>query len=99
MGDPQKYESHFSKYIEAGITANSIEDMYSDAHEAIRKDPAFKPNGKTKFKPALDGNKIGLKNGSTVIRDRKLNKEQRKARVAAKMEAYFANLEEEAEEE
>merc|ERR1712066_1143909 len=93
--DPQKYESHFAKYIEAGIGADSIEDMYTEAHEAIRKDPAFKPNGKEKYKPEIRGNKIVLKDGNTVNRSRKLNKKARKARVAAKMVRHFAALEEE----
>ena len=37
--DPTKYEAHFSKYIEAGIDAEKMEDMYTEAHEKIREDP------------------------------------------------------------
>merc|ERR1712080_501329 len=41
--DQQKYESHFAKYIEEGITADDIEDMYVDAHKAIRENPERVP--------------------------------------------------------
>merc|ERR1712190_636726 len=34
--DPTKYEAHFAKFIEAGIDADKMEDMYSEAHKKIR---------------------------------------------------------------
>jgi len=37
--DPDKYEKHFSKYIAAGVTADSLEDLYTSVHAAIRADP------------------------------------------------------------
>merc|ERR1719297_693370 len=45
--DPTKYEAHFAKYIAAGIDAEKMEDMYSEAHEKIKEDPeAEKPEKK-----------------------------------------------------
>ena len=39
--DPDKYKSHFSKYIAAGVTADGLAAMYKKAHLAIRKDPGM----------------------------------------------------------
>merc|ERR1711936_715769 len=83
--DTQKYESHFAKYIENDIDADSIEEMYSNAHEAIRKDPAFKGTDKKRFKPEVRGNKVMLKDGTSIRRDRKINKKARKANVQARI--------------
>lgn len=41
--DQAKYERHFSKYIEAGITADGVKAMYEQAHEKIRADPSRTP--------------------------------------------------------
>merc|ERR1711920_199791 len=41
--DPTKYEAHFAKFIEAGIDADKMEDMYTEAHEKIREDPTGEP--------------------------------------------------------
>lgn len=38
-----KYAKHFSKYIEAGVEPDGIEDMYRKIHAAIRKNPASAP--------------------------------------------------------
>merc|ERR1712193_528129 len=40
----------FSQYIKEGITSDTIEQMYTNAHAAIRADPAAKDSGKEKFK-------------------------------------------------
>jgi len=37
--DEEKYKSHFSKYIEAGIDGDAIEDTLSKVHESIRENP------------------------------------------------------------
>lgn len=36
----EKYNSHFSRYIAAGLDADSLEDLYAKVHAAIRADPA-----------------------------------------------------------
>merc|ERR1711970_413038 len=44
--DPDTYNAKFSKWIEAGIDHESVEDMYLAAHKAIREDPSHKPTSK-----------------------------------------------------
>lgn len=42
--DSEQFKAHFSNYIKKGVTADSIEEMYSKCHAAIKKDPS--PNVK-----------------------------------------------------
>lgn len=37
--DEEAYARQFSRYIKAGIEPDQLEDLYSNVHEAIRKDP------------------------------------------------------------
>jgi large subunit ribosomal protein L5e len=46
--DPEAYQAHFSKFIEAGIKADGLESLYKKVHAAIRKDPSAKPTEKKK---------------------------------------------------
>lgn len=46
--DNDAYEKHFSQYIKEGITADKVEQMYKDAHKAIREDPSFHATEKHK---------------------------------------------------
>jgi large subunit ribosomal protein L5e len=39
--DEDRYNKQFSRYVAAGIEPDAIEDMYLDAHKAIRADPSF----------------------------------------------------------
>jgi len=41
--DANKYQQQFSRYIKAGIKPDDIENLYKNAHEAIRKDPSAAP--------------------------------------------------------
>merc|ERR1711934_272118 len=50
--EPEEFAEKFKKYIEAGISADNMEDKYLEAHKAIRADPAHKPT--TKKKPTGD---------------------------------------------
>ncbi|GAB0495818.1 hypothetical protein MMPV_007125 [Pyropia vietnamensis] len=45
--DPDKFKVQFSRYIAAGIKAEDLEDIYTNAHEAIRADPSFTKKEKT----------------------------------------------------
>jgi len=38
----EAFKKHFSKYIEAGVDSENMEEMYSKCHAAIRADPAPK---------------------------------------------------------
>ncbi|AMD19788.1 HCL363Wp [Eremothecium sinecaudum] len=78
--DEERYSELFKGYIADDIDADSIEDIYAEAHAAIRADPSFKPTEKkfTKEQYAAESKKY---------RQVKLTKEERKARVAAKIAA------------
>ena len=71
--DEEKYKRQFSKYIEDGVDSESLEEMYRNAHEAIRADPTFTP---TEKKATYDTKKY---------KDKKLSKEERMARVQEKL--------------
>ncbi|KAK3821001.1 MAG: putative RPL5-60S large subunit ribosomal protein L5.e [Benniella sp.] len=51
--DDDKYKKQFSKFIAAGVGPDDLEEMYREAHNAIRADPAHVPT-QNKKKPAAD---------------------------------------------
>lgn len=78
--DPEKYNKHFSRYIEAGLNADNIEELYEKVHSAIRKDPRAPPKKQRDYKkmqlrPALP---------------KKLNPEERRLRRVARIEQLRA---------
>lgn len=81
--DEERYNLLFKNYISEGIEADSIEDLYTDAHAAIREDPSFKPADRKFSKEQYAEN-------SKKYRKKKLSKEERKARVAKKLEELKA---------
>merc|ERR1712166_31328 len=46
--DEEAYKKQFSRYIAAGIEADDLEDLYSEAHSGIRADP-FKKRAANEF--------------------------------------------------
>ena len=52
--DEEKYKRQFAKYLEDDVTADTLEDMYKEAHEKIRADPSFTA---TEKKPNYDEGK------------------------------------------
>merc|ERR1711965_998250 len=40
--EPEEYADKFAKYINAGMTADNLEETYLKVHQAIRADPAHK---------------------------------------------------------
>merc|ERR1712032_407225 len=83
--DNQKYQEHFRLYLEEGLDADSLEELYESVHEKIREDPS--PSEKKEFTP-----------DKSFKRKAKLTLEQRKAAVQAKKDAKIAELEEEDDE-
>ncbi|KAK4407576.1 60S ribosomal protein L5 [Sesamum angolense] len=71
--EPEKYQSHFSKYIKRGIEADNIEEMYKKVHAAIRADPTEKKSGK---QPPKEHKRYNLK---------KLTYEERKAKLIQRL--------------
>jgi large subunit ribosomal protein L5e len=77
--DEERYRKQFATFIAAGITSDEVEDMYTEAHAAIREDPSAKPTEKKK--PAA-GEKV--KN----YKQQRLNKKQRDNKVLQKKLAW-----------
>lgn len=46
--DPESYQSHYSRYIKAGLSSDKLEAAYKKLHEAIRAKPEAVPAGKKK---------------------------------------------------
>lgn len=44
--EPEKYQTHFSRYIKLGLEPDGIEEMYKKVHAAIRADPTIKKSEK-----------------------------------------------------
>lgn len=80
--DAEKFNRHFSRYLKAGITADTLEDMYSKAHAAIRADPS--PSPKKQVKAPAGGYK--------KFRPARLTLEQRREKIAAKKEEFMRNM-------
>lgn len=76
--DEDAYQKQFSRYIKDGIDADTIEDMYTEAHKKIREDPSF-----TKKK-----NDTSTHN--TAWRLRKRTYDERKQAVKDKIAAHLA---------
>jgi len=82
--DEEAFKRQFSRYIKLGITADSIEAMYTNAHKAIRADPSPKAKSdKEVTHKRWNAKKIGLA--------------ARKAKVAKAKEEFLAQLEDQKE--
>jgi len=82
--DEDAFKRQFSQYIKEGITSDTIEQMYTNAHAAIRADPAAKDSGKEKFK------------GKRYLRS-KMSLAQRRDSAKQKKDAFRRKLEEDDE--
>uniref|UniRef100_A0A8C9GS83 Large ribosomal subunit protein uL18 n=1 Tax=Piliocolobus tephrosceles TaxID=591936 RepID=A0A8C9GS83_9PRIM len=73
--DMDKYKAHFNDYIKHNINQDNIEEMYTKAHEEIRKNPEKAEKDKEKVKKFV----------SKIKKPKKLNAKERKKRVKAKV--------------
>ncbi|KAK7275305.1 hypothetical protein RIF29_16417 [Crotalaria pallida] len=73
--EPEKYQTHFSDYIKAGIEADGLEALYKKVHAAIRADPTAK---KSEKQPPKEHKRYNLK---------KLTYEERKNKLIARLTA------------
>merc|ERR1711871_159648 len=78
--DPERYQTQFAKFIEKELEADSLEDLYKEAHEKIREEPEHQPTDKESSYPA--------KNPQP-----KRTLEERKAAIQAKKDAMRMALE------
>lgn len=80
--DEERFRELFKSYIEAGVEPDAIEDIYDEAHKAIRADPTAKPNPKK----TKEEYRAITKRAKTP----KLTLAERKARVAEKIAKFEA---------
>jgi len=80
--DDEKFKKVFSRYLEDDIGSEDIEEIYAEAHKAIREDPSIQK------KEYSESDLAGFKETSSKGRDRRLSKEQRRERIAAKIAAF-----------
>lgn len=91
--DPDAYKKQFSQYIKNGITADSLEDVYKKAHDAIRADPTHVPEKKEKpEKPAGEKPRKPKR-----WNKKKLSLKERKARIAQKKKSILKQVKKEIE--
>ncbi|RAL11097.1 60S ribosomal uL18 domain-containing protein [Aspergillus homomorphus CBS 101889] len=83
--DEERFRGQFHKYTEAGIEAGDIEDLYTEAHKAIREDPFKKDEDEGSKKT-----KEEWKAESKKFRKVRLTHEQRKERIEAKIRELAA---------
>ena len=77
---PISFKKQFARYLEDDIGSEDIEEIYKNAHEAIRKDPTFKPSDKSK----------DWKTECAKHKDTRLTYEQRQKRIQEKIAAFKA---------
>ncbi|XP_024962564.1 60S ribosomal protein L5-like [Cynara cardunculus var. scolymus] len=76
--EPEKYQSHFSEYIKAGVDSKNIEELYKKVHSAIRANPTPK---KLEKQPPMEHNRFNLK---------KLTYDERKQKLIERLNALNA---------
>jgi len=79
--DDDKYKRQFSQYIAAGTGPDDLENLYKEAHNRIREDPAHKPTDKV----AYNGEPQKWKKA-------RLNLKQRRDRIRQKKEAFLNSM-------
>jgi large subunit ribosomal protein L5e len=78
--DEERYKSQFQQYIDDDIEADGLEDLYTEAHAAIREDPFKKVEGEGPKK-----SKAEWKAESKKYQTPKSTKAEREERVKAKI--------------
>jgi large subunit ribosomal protein L5e len=82
--DEERYNSQFSKYIEDDVEAEGLEDLYTEAHKAIREDP-FKKHETDAPKKSKDE----WKAISKKYKAQRESKETKQKKVQAKIQAIL----------
>lgn len=73
-----RFKKQFATYLADGVGSEDLEEIYANAHAAIREDPTFKPTEKTK----------DWKAESVKYQDKRLTLAERRERIAAKIEKF-----------
>ena len=85
--DEERYKSQFQGYINDDIDAEGLEELYQEAHKAIREDP-FKKDEEAGEKKS----KEHWKQESLKYKTKKLSYDEKRERVKAKIETVKENL-------
>ncbi|PPJ55810.1 hypothetical protein CBER1_01595 [Cercospora berteroae] len=85
--DEERYKSQFSGYIDDEIEADGLEELYQEAHKAIREDP-WKKDDEAGEKKSKDE----WKAESLKFKQNKLTHEERRQRVQEKIKALASEL-------
>lgn len=83
--DQERYKAQFAKYIENDIESDGIEDMYREAHTAMRENPVFEKAEDKGITHKVTGNLTTPSEGDSYTRQRKMSYKQRKDRVRQKI--------------
>lgn len=78
--DEERYKSQFSQYLDNEAEADGLEELYSEAHKAIREDPFKKDDEEGEKKTKEEWKKEGLK-----FKTHKLSKKEKDDRIKAKI--------------
>lgn len=78
--DEERYKSQFVKYIEDDVEADALEDLYTEAHQAIRENPNKKYESDAPKKSKEEWKKESLK-----YKQKKLSYDERRERVQARI--------------
>lgn len=80
--DEERYKSQFQGYLDDDIEAEGLEELYQEAHKAIREDPFKKDDeeGEKKSKEEYKAESLKYRKG-------KMSYEEKRERVKAKIEA------------
>ena len=87
--DEERYKSQFQGYIDDEIEADGLEEMYGEAHKAIREDPFKKAEDEDEGEKKT---KEEWKEESKKYKKTKISKEEKMERVRAKIEAVKADM-------
>lgn len=82
--DEERYKSQFSKYIDEDVEADGLEELYTEAHKAIREDPLKKDDDEGEKKTKEEWKAEGLK-----YRKKKLTKEEKDQRIKDKISSLI----------
>jgi len=82
--DEERYKSQFQGYLDDDVEADGLEELYTEAHKAIREDPFKKPEDEEEGEKKT---KEEWKEESKKYRSGKLSYEEKKERVQAKISA------------
>jgi len=80
--DEERYKSQFSKYIDNEVEADGLEEMYTEAHAAIREDPLKKADDEDEKKDKDYWKAEGKKHKIP-----KMSKEEKDAKIKEKIAA------------